>query len=136
MKTNERIRNFLQLIVNEIEENGPIQYADIDTEETILNTAKKLLKIVSRFDTLQKVYFVDWISISDYTMRIKEGFYFASGGINGLGELATHFVSLTEKPLEPHLIVDDANIFATKEEAEKRMKELAAAHKDKGEKCK
>ena len=117
MSDRERIKNFLERLVNEIEENW------------VLEEAKDLLKLIPAFDAGQKVYYVQWTSIADYTMRIDDGYYFSKGGIDGYGRIATHFVSVTRNPLEAHLIIHDGNLFATKEEAEKRMKELARAHK-------
>ena len=101
------------------------------TGDEILESARKLLKRIPRFEMGQKVYFVDWIDVADYVMHIDEGYYYCDGGINGLGELATHFVSFRDKPLEAHTIVDDANLFASREEAEKRMVKLSAAHASK-----
>lgn len=128
MRINQQIKNFLEELINKIEND---ELSDLDTQMSILTRAESLQKKITRFDLGQKVYYVNWTSITDYTMRIEEGYYFMSGGINGLGELATHFVSYTDKPLEAHAIVDDANIFATREEAEKRMAKLAAAHSSK-----
>ena len=123
MSQNRQVRCFLETLIKKIEEDGLLQ--DVSTKDAILESAKKLLKRIPRFEIGQEVYFVQWTSIADYVMRVDKGYYFRDGGINGLGELATHFVSYTDKPLEAHAIVDDANIFATKEEADKRMKELS-----------
>lgn len=126
MSQNRQVRGFLESLIKKIEDGGLLQNAGI--QDAILESARKLLKLIPRFEMGQEVYFVEWTSISDYAMRIDKGYYFRDGGINGLGELATHFVSYTEKPLEAHAIVDDANLFASREEAEKRMAKLAAAH--------
>ena len=127
MSDRERIKNFLELIINEIEENGMMRYDEM--RNTILENAKELMKLIPVFDAGQKVYYVQWISIVNYKMRIEEGYYFGKGGTDSYGRIATHFVSLTRNPLEAHLIIHDGNLFATKEEAEKRMEELANAHK-------
>ena len=127
MSDRERIKSFLELIINEIEENGMMRYDEM--KDTILETAKELLKQIPAFDAGQKVYYVQWESIADYKMRIDDGYYFSKGGTDSYGRIATHFVSVTKKPLEAHLIIHDGNIFTTKEEAEVRMKELADAHK-------
>lgn len=126
MSQDRQVRRFLEALIKKIEEGDLLQYAC--TQDAILENARKLLKVIPRFETGQEVYFVEWSNIADYVMRIDKGYYFRDGGINGLGELATHFVSYTEKPLEAHAIVDDANLFASREEAEKRMAKLAAAH--------
>lgn len=126
MSQNRQVRCFLESLIKKIEEGDLLQ--DVSIKDATLESARKLLKRIPRFEIGQDVYFVEWISISDYVMRVDKGYYFRDGGINGLGELATHFVSYTQKPLECHTIVDDANLFASREEAEKRMTELAAAH--------
>ena len=126
MSQNRQVRCFLETLIKKIEEGDLLQNKSI--QEAILENAKELLKRIPRFETGQEVYFVEWTSISDYVMRIDKGYYFLDGGINGLGELATHFVSYRDKPLEAHAIVDDSNLFASREEAEKRMAKLAAAH--------
>ena len=130
MSQNLQVRSFLETLIKKIEESDLLQ--DVSTKNAILDNARKLLKRIPRFEMGQKVYFVQWTSVADYVMRIDKGYYFHDGGINGLGELATHFVSYTDKPLEAHVIVNDANLFATKEEAVERMNELAAAHVTRG----
>lgn len=126
MSQNLQVRSFLETLIKKIEEGDLLQ--DVSTKDN----ARKLLKRIPRFEMGQEVYFVEWTSVADYVMRIDKGYYFRDGGINGLGELATHFVSYTDKPLEAHAIVDDANLFASREEAEKRMAKLAAAHATRG----
>lgn len=128
MSQNRQVRCFLESLIKKIEEGNLLQ-----DESAILDSARKLLKRIPRFEIGQEVYFVEWTSVSDYVMRIDKGFYFLDGGINGLGEIATHFVSYTFKPLEAHAIVDDANLFASREEAEKRMAKLAAAYASKNQ---
>ena len=127
MSQNRQVRCFLEALIKKIEEGDLLQ--DVNIKDSILESARKLLKRIPRFEIGQEVYFVNWTSIADYVMRIDKGYYYRDGGINGLGELATHFVSYTDKPLEAHEIVDDANLFATKEEAEKRMEELSRRHR-------
>ena len=126
MSQNRQVRCFLESLIKKIEGGDLLQ--DVSIGDAILENAKDLLKRIPRFEIGQEVYFVEWTSISDYEMRIDKGYYFRDGGINGRGELATHFVSYTDKPFEAHAIVDDANLFATKEEAIERMNKLAAAH--------
>ena len=126
MSQNRKVRGFLESLIKKIED-GDLLY-DVSIGDAILENARKLLKRIPRFEMGQEVYFVEWTSIADYVMRVDKGYYYHDGGINGLGELATHFVSYTDKPLETHAIVDDANLFASRKEAEKRMAELAAAH--------
>ena len=129
MSQNRQVRCFLESLIKKIEEGDLLQ--DVSIQDAILKSAKELLKRIPRFEIGQEVYFVEWTSISDYEMRIDKGYYFRDGGINGMGELATHFVSYTYNPLECHAIVDDSNLFATKEEAVERMIKLAAAHASK-----
>ena len=131
MSQNRQVRCFLESLIKKIEEGDLLQ--DVSIQDAILKNAKELLKRIPRFEIGQEVYFVEWTSISDYVMRIYKGYYYRDGGINGMGELATHFVSYTYKPLECHAIVDDSNLFATKEEAVERMNKLAAAHVSKNQ---
>lgn len=44
-ETKERVENFLEMLINQIEENGMMEYDDM--RETVLDEAKELLELIT-----------------------------------------------------------------------------------------